>query len=64
MSKRDRPIQADMTQQEVADALGTTRAAVADIEKRALRKLRNELSKRGYTMEDFFTWKKKRNPLI
>ena len=61
MQKRDRPIQADMTQQEVADALGTTRAAVADIEKRALRKLRNELTKRGYTMEDFFTWKKKRN---
>lgn len=57
-------MQADMTQQEVADALGTTRAAVADIEKRALRKLRNELSKRGYTMEDFFTWKKKRNPII
>jgi transcriptional regulator len=54
-------MQADMTQQEVADALGTTRAAVADIEKRALRKLRNELTKRGYTMEDFFTWKKKRN---
>jgi DNA-directed RNA polymerase sigma subunit (sigma70/sigma32) len=64
MQKRDRPIQADMTQQEVADALGTTRAAVADIEKRALRKLRNELTKRGYTMEDFFTWKKKRNPTI
>jgi transcriptional regulator len=54
-------MQADMTQQEVADALGTTRAAVADIEKRALRKLRNELAKRGYTMEDFFVWKKKRN---
>jgi len=53
-------MQADMTQQEVADALGTTRAAVADIEKRALRKLRNELSKRGYTMEDFFTYQKKR----
>jgi transcriptional regulator len=49
-----------MTQQEVADALGTTRAAVADIEKRALRKLRNELAKRGYTMEDFFTYQKKR----
>jgi len=54
-------MQADMTQQEVADAMGTTRAAVADIEKRALRKLRNELAKRGYTMEDFFTGKKKRN---
>jgi transcriptional regulator len=57
-------MQADMTQQEVADALGTTRAAVADIEKRALRKLRNELTRRGYTMEDFFTWKKKRIPKI
>jgi transcriptional regulator len=64
MSKRYRPIQADMTQQEVADALGTTRAAVADIEKRALRKLRNELTKRGYTMHDFFTWKMKRTPKI
>ena len=64
MSKRDRPIQADMTQQEVADALGTTRAAVADIEKRALRKLKRELEKRGYTLEDFFTYKKKRNLII
>ena len=61
MSKRDRPIQADMTQQEVADALGTTRAAVADIEKRALRKLKRELEKRGYSLDDFFTYKKKRN---
>jgi transcriptional regulator len=64
MSKRDRPIQADMTQQEVADALGTTRAAVADIEKRALRKLRNELRKRGYTIHDFFTYQKKRTTEI
>ena len=57
-------MQADMTQQEVADALGTTRAAVADIEKRALRKLKRELEKRGYKMEDFFTWKKKRDLII
>lgn len=56
MSRRDRPIQADMTQQEVADALGTTRAAVADIEKRALRKLKLELHRRGYTIDDFFTY--------
>jgi transcriptional regulator len=48
-----------MTQQEVADALGTTRAAVADIEKRALRKLKVALQKRGYTLQDFFTWEKK-----
>lgn len=61
MLQRNSHMQADMTQQEVADALGTTRAAVADIEKRALNKLRNELKKRGYTVDDFFTYMKKRN---
>ena len=45
-----------MTQQEVADAFGVSRAAIADIEKRALRKLRNELRRRGITMQDFFDW--------
>lgn len=43
-----------MTQQEVADALGVSRAAVADLEKKALRKLRIELQKRGLTLKDFF----------
>jgi len=56
--KRNKPPQADMTQQEVADALGITRAAVADIERRALNKLRNELRKRGITLGDFFDWMK------
>jgi DNA-directed RNA polymerase specialized sigma subunit len=59
MHKRYRSFPADMTQQEVADAMGITRAAVQDIEKRALRKLRNELRKRGFTLKDFFTWEKK-----
>lgn len=59
MHKKDRPIQTDMTQQEVADAMGITRAAVQDIEKRALRKLKVALQKRGYTLQDFFTWEKK-----
>lgn len=59
MQRKDRPIQTDMTQQEVADAMGITRAAVQDIEKRALRKLRIALQKRGYTLQDFFTWEKK-----
>jgi DNA-directed RNA polymerase sigma subunit (sigma70/sigma32) len=54
--KKNRPPQADMTQQEVADAFGVSRAAIADIEKRALRKLRNELRRRGITMQDFFDW--------
>lgn len=60
MSEKDNPWQSDMTQQEVADAMGITRAAVQDIEKRALRKLKTELHKRGLTLEDFFTYKKKR----
>ncbi len=60
MSEKTNPWQSDMTQQEVADALGTTRQVIQDIEKRALRKLRNELRKRGYTLDDFFTYKKKR----
>ena len=59
MQRKDRPIQTDMTQQEVADAMGITRAAVQDIEKRALRKLKVALQKRGYTLQDFFTWEKK-----
>ena len=64
MSKKNNLWQSDMTQQEVADALGTTRQVIQDIEKRALRKLRNELRKRGYTLDDFFTYKKKRIPKI
>lgn len=48
-----------MSYEEIADILGTTRANVADTEKRALRKLRIELAKRGLTLEDFFTWEKK-----
>jgi DNA-directed RNA polymerase specialized sigma subunit len=35
-----------MNQQEVADALGITRAAVQQIEKRAYKKFKRELSKR------------------
>jgi DNA-directed RNA polymerase sigma subunit (sigma70/sigma32) len=64
MSNRSDPWQSDMTQQEVADAMGITRAAVQDIEKRALRKLKVALQKRGLTLEDFMTWKKKRIPKI
>lgn len=48
-----------MTQQEVADAFGVSRAAIADIEKRALQKLRLELRKRGYSLKDFFDYFKR-----
>lgn len=54
MDKRNRPPQADMTQQEVAEALGISRGAVADLEKKALRKLRNALRQKGITLRDFF----------
>ena len=43
-----------MTHQEIADVLGTSRAAVSEMEKTALRKLKRALAKRGYKMEDFF----------
>jgi DNA-directed RNA polymerase sigma subunit (sigma70/sigma32) len=64
MAKKDSLWQSDMTQQEVADAMGITRNAVQEIEKRALRKLKTALHKRGFTLDDFFTYKKKRIPTI
>lgn len=54
MQKKNKPPQADMTQQEVADALGVSRAAVAEVEKKALRKLRHALAQKGFTLKDFF----------
>jgi DNA-directed RNA polymerase sigma subunit (sigma70/sigma32) len=64
MSKKNNLWQSDMTQQEVADAMGITRQAVQNIEKTALRKLKMALLKRGFTLDDFFTYKKKRIPKI
>jgi len=64
MSKKNNLWQSDMTQQEVADAMGITRQAVQNIEKTALRKLKMALLKRGFTLDDFFTYKKKRTPNI
>jgi DNA-directed RNA polymerase specialized sigma24 family protein len=40
-----------MTQQEVADALGISKTQVANIERRALAKLRAECERRGWTLE-------------
>ena len=60
MVEKDKLWESDMTQQEVADAMGITRQAVQNIEKVALRKLKTELHKRGLTLDDFFTYKKKR----
>lgn len=52
--RKSRASQPAMSHQEMADELGVSRAAVSDMEKRALRKLKKELEKRGLTMEDFF----------
>lgn len=42
-----------MTQQEAAEILGMSRPNLGAVEIRALAKLRIELEKRGYKMEDF-----------
>jgi len=52
--RKDRASQPAMSHQEMADELGVSRAAVSDMEKRALRKLKKELEKRGLTLDDFF----------
>lgn len=58
-SRKKLNIPVEMTHQEIADVLGITKAAVIDIEKRALRKLKLILNQHGYKLEDFFTWEKK-----
>jgi DNA-directed RNA polymerase specialized sigma24 family protein len=42
----------DMSKQDVADALGISRQAVTSIEEKAMRKIRQELFKRGFNKED------------
>jgi DNA-directed RNA polymerase sigma subunit (sigma70/sigma32) len=43
-----------MTHQAIADQFGISRAAVADMESNALRKLKKILEMKGFTLEDFF----------
>ena len=43
-----------MTHQEIADHFGVSRAAVAQIETNALRKLKRVVEARGFVFEDFF----------
>jgi len=42
----------DMSKQDVADALGISRQTVTSIEEKAMRKIRQELFKRGFDKED------------
>lgn len=52
MNNKQQPNQFYMTQQEVADILGTSRANVADIEKKAKKKVRRILAKRNLKFSD------------
>lgn len=54
-SKKDivKPNKGYMTQQEIADGMGVTRAMVHLIEKRAIRKIRQQFEMRGWKFEDF-----------
>ncbi len=47
-------IERDMTQQEIADALGTTRARVSQIEERAMRKVKKIIKEKNLKSYDFF----------
>jgi len=47
-------IERDMTQQEIADALGTTRARVSQIEERAMRKVKKIIKEKNFKSYDFF----------
>jgi DNA-directed RNA polymerase specialized sigma24 family protein len=42
----------DMSRQDIADALGVSRQTVTNIEEKAMRKIRQELFKRGFDKED------------
>jgi DNA-directed RNA polymerase sigma subunit (sigma70/sigma32) len=46
--------QPNMTHQAIADYFGISRAAVADMENNALRKVKKALEKKGFTLKDFF----------
>ncbi len=45
---------ADMTYADVGREIGMHRNCVADIEKKALKKLRDAIESKGYKVEDFF----------
>ena len=52
--KKTTPNRGDFTADVIAKELGVSRQSVANIEAKALKKLKRELAKRGYQLEDFF----------
>ena len=49
----DKNTDRQMTQEEVAQIFGMTRNAIQQIEKRALKKFKKEIAKRGIKKEDY-----------
>lgn len=54
MADRKKSSERDMSQQEVADALGTTRARISQIEERAMRKVKKIIKEKNLKSRDFF----------
>jgi transcriptional regulator len=54
MAGRKKSSELNMSQQEVAEALGTTRARVSQIEERAMRKVKKIIKEKNLKSRDFF----------
>ena len=54
MADRKKSSERDMSQQEIADILGTTRAYVSQVEERAMRKVKKIIKEKNLKSKDFF----------
>jgi transcriptional regulator len=54
MAGNKKAYERNMTQQEIADALGTTRARVSQIEERAMRKVKKIIKEKNLKSHHFF----------
>lgn len=54
MADRKKSSERDMSQQEIADVLGTTRARISQIEERAMRKVKKIIKEKNLKSHDFF----------
>lgn len=54
MADRKKSSERDMSQQEIADVLGTTRARISQIEERAMRKVKKIIKEKNLKSRDFF----------
>jgi transcriptional regulator len=54
MADRKKSSERDMSQQEIADILGTTRAYVSQVEERAMRKVKKIIKEKNLKSQDFF----------